>query len=102
MIGSSILYFAARYFHWNLTSYPSGVWYFDPFTWQLRSKYFASGVFLSFVAHLVLITVSDSTLVQLVVGACGLSIMVAVAYYRGWSKEVDRHVVHDAADGQTG
>lgn len=32
--GSLILYFAAREFEWNLPAYPSGVWYFNPFTWQ--------------------------------------------------------------------
>jgi hypothetical protein len=35
MAGSFVLYFAARHFHWNLSSYPAGVWYFDPFTWLL-------------------------------------------------------------------
>lgn len=32
--GSLVLYFAARQFEWNLPAYPSGVWYFNPFTWQ--------------------------------------------------------------------
>jgi hypothetical protein len=212
MVGSLILYFSARYFHWDLASYPSGVWYFNPFAWQLlfmlggwlalsgahrlralphsrlvlalsigflsfafamtlsssvpslqslfpselraifvpndktylapyrvvhlaslvvvvvhfiprewpgltwavfqplircgqqSLEVFCVGVFLSFVAHLVLITVSNSIFVQLIVGACGLSIMVAVAYYRGWSKRVDRPILRDAArpDQQTG
>jgi hypothetical protein len=35
MFGSVLLYFAARQFDWNLPSYPSGVWYFNPFAWQL-------------------------------------------------------------------
>ena len=35
MLGSVALYFGARQFGWNLPSYPSGVWYFNPFTWQL-------------------------------------------------------------------
>ena len=35
MLGSVLLYFAARQFGWNLPSYPSGVWYFNPFAWQL-------------------------------------------------------------------
>ena len=35
MLGSVLLYFAARQFGWNLPSYPSGVWYFNPITWQL-------------------------------------------------------------------
>ena len=32
---SVLLYLAARYFQWNLASYPKGVWYFNPFAWQL-------------------------------------------------------------------
>src|SRR6266568_9362513 len=32
---SVALYFAARHFDWNLPSYPSGGWYFNPFCWQL-------------------------------------------------------------------
>jgi len=35
MAGSIVLYFAARTFEWNLSSYPDGVWYFNPFCWQL-------------------------------------------------------------------
>ncbi|MDB5616150.1 OpgC domain-containing protein [Tardiphaga sp.] len=35
MLGSLALYFAARQFGWNLPAYPSGVWYFNPYTWQL-------------------------------------------------------------------
>jgi hypothetical protein len=35
MAGSIVLYFAARSFEWNLSSYPDGVWYFNPFCWQL-------------------------------------------------------------------
>jgi hypothetical protein len=35
MIGSLALYFAARQFEWNLSSFPDGTWYFNPFCWQL-------------------------------------------------------------------
>lgn len=205
MAGSGVLYLAARYFHWNLSAYPEGVWYFDPFVWQLlfilggwlalggadrlrglaRSRLalalsvsflifafamtlssavpafqslfaaglraffvpndktylapyrvvhlaalvvvvvhfiprdwpgltsaalqplikcgqqslevFCVGVFLSFVAHVVLITVSDSIPAQLGVGGGGLLIMVAVAYYRGWSRQVDQPLPRAAA-----
>ncbi|MBR0723554.1 OpgC domain-containing protein [Bradyrhizobium manausense] len=34
LLGSAILYFAARYFDWNLPSFPGGKWYFNPFAWQ--------------------------------------------------------------------
>jgi hypothetical protein len=35
MAGSVTLYFAARQFDWNLSSFPDGSWYFNPFCWQL-------------------------------------------------------------------
>ena len=33
--GSIGLYVAARTFDWNLSSFPDGHWYFNPFSWQL-------------------------------------------------------------------
>jgi hypothetical protein len=35
MFLSVALYFAARRFDWNLSSFPDGAWYFNPFCWQL-------------------------------------------------------------------
>src|SRR6195952_4276602 len=35
MLASLALYFPPRPFGWNLASYPSGTWYFNPYTWQL-------------------------------------------------------------------
>ncbi len=36
LAGSAILYILARYFDWNMASYPPGTtWYFNPFCWQL-------------------------------------------------------------------
>src|SRR3984893_6528263 len=36
LLGSGILYVLARWFDWNLASYPAGTtWYFNPFAWQL-------------------------------------------------------------------
>ncbi len=35
-MGLSIaLWLASRYFGWNLTAYPAGTWYFNPFAWQV-------------------------------------------------------------------
>lgn len=200
MLGSVLLYFAARQFGWNLPSYPSGVWYFNPFAWQLlfvlgawlalggantlhflvRSRIvlffavvyllfaaamtlaahlpepqaifphvlfevfnpndktnlapyrflhltilvivvvrlipidapglqaviwrplvkcgqqslevFCVGIYLSFLASFVLQTTSDGIFAQLLVGTGGIAIMTAVAYYRSWSKRVDKPV----------
>src|SRR6201997_4447178 len=36
LAGSIVLYVLARYFDWNLPSYPAGAtWYFNPFAWQM-------------------------------------------------------------------
>jgi hypothetical protein len=35
MAASILLYLLARHFDWNIPSYPEGVWYFNPFCWQL-------------------------------------------------------------------
>src|SRR3954452_18820310 len=44
MLASIALYFAARTFGWNLQGYPAGVWYFNPYTWQVL---FVLGAWLS-------------------------------------------------------
>ena len=198
MLGSVLLYLAARQFGWNLPSYPSGVWYFNPFAWQLlfvlgawlalggantlhflvRSRtvlvfglayllfaavmtlsgllpeleklcpralfeafnpndktnlapyrflhlaiviilgarfipvdaaglqaavwkplikcgqqsleVFAVGIYLSFIGYFILTTTSDGIIAQLLVGAAGIATMTAVAYYRSWSKRVEK------------
>lgn len=198
MIGSIALYLAARHYDWNFASYPSGVWYFNPLTWQLlfvagawlalggaaacsallrspiilalsvafllfalmvslaeripelqryipevaagmfipndktnlapyRVAHLASlvfigislipvdwpglqwpilkplircgqqslpvfcvGLFLSFIAHFVLDFGSEGLLAQLLVGGVGLWILTMIAYYRTWSKQVDK------------
>jgi hypothetical protein len=35
LLGSAVLYVLARWFDWNLPSFPGGNWYFNPFAWQL-------------------------------------------------------------------
>jgi hypothetical protein len=57
---------------------------------QQSLSVFCVGVFLSFAAHLVLITSSDSILMQFSVSAVGIAIMTVVAYVISWSKEQDR------------
>ena len=202
MLGSVLVYFATRHFGWNFSSYPSGVWYFNPFAWQLlfvlgaflglggadtlhflvRSKVvlvlgaayllfalvmtlageipelqrlfpralfeafnpndktnlapyrflhlviliilgarwisidapglkaaiwhplvkcgqqslevFCVGIYLSFIGFLALERTSDGVLAQLLVGATGIALMTAVAYYRSWSKRVEKSAAH--------
>jgi hypothetical protein len=35
MVASIALWLAARQFGWNLSAYPAGTWYFNPFCWQV-------------------------------------------------------------------
>jgi hypothetical protein len=35
MLGSLVLYVAARQFGWNLAAFPGGTWFFNPYCWQL-------------------------------------------------------------------
>ena len=36
VMGASIaLWLAARFFGWNFSAYPAGVWFFDPYCWQV-------------------------------------------------------------------
>ena len=44
LAASVALYLAARQFDWNLSSFPEGRWYFNPFCWQLL---FVSGAFFA-------------------------------------------------------
>lgn len=51
---------------------------------------FCVGLFLSFIAHFVLEYGSEGVLAQLVVGVAGLWIITIIAYYRTWSKDIDK------------
>jgi hypothetical protein len=35
LVGSAVVYVLAWNFDWNLPAYPNGVWFFNPFAWQL-------------------------------------------------------------------
>jgi hypothetical protein len=51
---------------------------------------FCASVFLSFAAHLILITGPDSLAMQVLVSVAGISIMTSVAYYVSWSRRQDQ------------
>jgi len=57
---------------------------------QRSLEVFCVGVFLSFVGHFLLELVSDSLLAQITVSVSGIVLMTAVAYYRSWSKDLDK------------
>lgn len=205
LFGSLVLYVAARHFGWNLPAYPSGSWYFNPFTWQflfvigawfalggthrsmpvvhsrwltvLGTAYlvfalfvtlggrffdmanilphwlyvafipndktnldpsrvvhfviatffiiryvprdwagfqhpifqpmircgqqslevFCFGIFLAGAAHIILVEVSNALWMQVLVSIAGIALMTALAYYRSWSKKLDKPPVKPAA-----
>jgi hypothetical protein len=59
---------------------------------QQSLEVFCVGIYLSFIAAFILERTSDGVVAQFLVGAGGLSIMTAVAYYRSWSKRGDKAV----------
>lgn len=200
LLASFVLYLAARHQGWNLSAYPSGSWYFNPFTWQflfttgawfalggtvqsmpvVRSRWltilgvayllfalfitlggrfpnmadvlpnwlhaafipndktnldpsrivhfiivtffviryvprdwvgfkrpifqpmircgqqslevFCGGIFLAAIAHIILVEVSDAIWMQILVSVAGIALMTGLAYYRSWSKKLDKPV----------
>jgi hypothetical protein len=57
---------------------------------QRSLEVFCVGLLLSFVGHFLLDVVSNSLPAQIVVSISGIALMTAIAYYRSWSKELDR------------
>jgi hypothetical protein len=57
---------------------------------QQSLEVFAVGIYLAFVGYFILKTTSDGMIAQLLVGTAGIAIMTAVAYYRSWSKRVEK------------
>lgn len=51
---------------------------------------FCVGLFLSFIAHFIIELNNAGVAAQLALGAAGLAIMTMIAYYRTWSKHVDK------------
>jgi hypothetical protein len=50
---------------------------------------FCVGVFLSFAGHFILITSSNTLIVQVLVSIAGIAMMTTVAYYISWSRRQD-------------
>ncbi len=57
---------------------------------QRSLEVFCVGIFLSFVAHFILEMYSDGLATQVAVSAAGLMLMTCVAFYRNWSRSLDR------------
>ena len=69
---------------------------------QQSLEVFAVGIYLAFIGYFILTTTSNGIAAQLLVGVTGIVIMTAVAYYRSWSKRVEKqphvHAGPPAAD----
>jgi hypothetical protein len=57
---------------------------------QRSLEVFCVGIFLSFVGHFVLEMYSDGLAAQGIVSVTGLTLMSGVAFYRTWSRSLDR------------
>ncbi|MBR1221664.1 OpgC domain-containing protein [Bradyrhizobium sp. U87765 SZCCT0131] len=57
---------------------------------QQSLEVFCVGVFLAVVAHIILVEVSDTVWMQIVVSIGGIVLLTLLAYYRSWSKRVDK------------
>ena len=56
---------------------------------QQSLEVFAVGIYLAFIGYFILTTTSNGIAAQLLVGVTGIT-MTAVAYYRSWSKRVEK------------
>jgi len=89
LAASVTLYALTREFHWNMPSYPSGHWYFNPFAWQLL---FVFGAWCALGGARRLSPVLDSR-VTLAVAVASLlfAFLVALTWYLpGMSQYVPR------------
>jgi hypothetical protein len=57
---------------------------------QQSLEVFAVGIYLAFIGYFILTTSYNGIVAQLLAGAAGIAIMTAVAYYRSWSKRVEK------------
>jgi hypothetical protein len=57
---------------------------------QQSLEVFCFGVFLSFAAHFILVQISNAIWMQILVSIAGIALMTVLAYYRSWSKAMDK------------
>ena len=57
---------------------------------RIALEVFCVGIFLSFGAHFVLVEVSHAAPMQIAVSITGIMLMTVVAFYRSWSKRMDK------------
>ncbi|MGQ0685484.1 OpgC domain-containing protein [Bradyrhizobium sp.] len=55
-----------------------------------QARWGSRGLLLSFIAHFLLEEISASLLAEILVSMAGIGLMTAIAYYRSWSKRLER------------
>jgi hypothetical protein len=64
---------------------------------QRSLEVFCFGVFLAVLAHVALVEGSDGIWMQILVSVAGIALMTVLAYYRSWSKEIDKPPANSAS-----
>jgi hypothetical protein len=57
---------------------------------QQSLEVFCYGIFLAGAARIILVEVSDAIWMQVLVSVVGIALMTSLAYYRSWSKKLDK------------
>lgn len=57
---------------------------------QQSLEVFCYGIFLAAAAHVILVEISDALWMQCLVSVTGIVMMTGLAYYRSWSKKLDK------------
>jgi len=57
---------------------------------QQSLEVFCVGTFLSFAGHFILVEVSDAIWMQILVSVVGVTLLTLLAWYRSWTKRVDK------------
>jgi hypothetical protein len=57
---------------------------------QQSLEVFCTGVFLAFAAHFVLVEISGAIWMQILVSVLGITALSMLAWYRSWSKRIDK------------
>jgi hypothetical protein len=57
---------------------------------QQSLEVFCFGIFLAGAAHIILVKVSNAIWMQVLVSVAGIVLMTILAYYRSWSKRLDK------------
>jgi hypothetical protein len=57
---------------------------------QQSLEVFCFGIFLAGAAHIILVEVSNAIWMQISVSVGGIALMTLLAYYRSWSKKLDK------------